>query len=83
MWIDDHMRGLGLGARLLRTLEEHAVALGCDVVRLDTNSVLTDAVAMYRRAGYREIPRYNTNDDADTFFAKDLTVAAGRGRSRS
>lgn len=83
MWIDDHMRGLGLGARLLRTLEEHAVALGCDVVRLDTNSVLTDAVAMYRHAGYRDIPRYNTNPYADSFFSRDLTATAGRGRSRS
>ena len=83
MWIDDHMRGLGLGARLLRALEDHARALGCNVVRLDTNSVLTDAVAVYRRAGYRDIPRYNTNPYADTFFGKDLTATAGRGRSRS
>jgi DNA-binding MarR family transcriptional regulator/N-acetylglutamate synthase-like GNAT family acetyltransferase len=83
MWIDDAMRGLGLGARLLRTLEEHAVSLGCAVVRLDTNSVLTDAIAMYRRAGYRDIARYNTNPYAELFFEKQLTVAAGHGRSRS
>lgn len=83
MWVDDAMRGLGLGARLLRTLEEHAVALGCAVVRLDTRRLLSDAVAMYRRAGYRDIPRYNANPYPDMFFEKDLTVMAGRGRSRS
>ena len=83
MWIADAMRGLGLGARLLRTLEEHAVALGCVVVRLDTNGVLTDAIALYRRAGYREIPRYNTNPYAQLFFERFLTVSADRGRSRS
>jgi DNA-binding MarR family transcriptional regulator/N-acetylglutamate synthase-like GNAT family acetyltransferase len=73
MWIDDAIRGLGLGARLLHTLEEHAVALGCATVRLDTNGVLTDAIAMYRRAGYRDIPRYNTNPYAELFFEKHLT----------
>lgn len=83
MWIAEAMRGLGLGARLLRTLEEHAVALGCAVVRLDTNGVLTDAITMYRRAGYREIPRYNTNPYAQLFFEKHLTVTADRARSRS
>lgn len=83
MWIADAMRGRGLGLRLLRTLEEHAVALGCAVVRLDTNGVLTDAIAMYRRAGYREIPRYNTNPYAQLFFEKSLTVPADPGRSRA
>lgn len=83
MWIADAMRDLGLGSRLLRTLEEHAVALGCAVVRLDTNGALTDAIAMYRRAGYREIPRYNTNPYAHLFFEKALTVSADRDRSRS
>jgi DNA-binding MarR family transcriptional regulator/GNAT superfamily N-acetyltransferase len=81
MWIADGMRGLGLGARLLRTLEHHATAVGCAVVRLDTNSVLTDAVAMYERAGYVGIPRYNTNPYPDLFFEKALT-ADGDGRSR-
>lgn len=83
MWIGDAVRGLGLGARLLRTLEEHALALGCDEVRLDTNGVLTDAVALYRRAGYHRIPRYNANPYPDLFFSKDLTTTAGRARSRS
>ncbi|HSJ45669.1 MAG TPA: helix-turn-helix domain-containing GNAT family N-acetyltransferase [Euzebyales bacterium] len=73
MWIADAMRGLGLGARLLRTLEEHGVALGCATVRLDTNGALTDAIAMYRRAGYRDIPRYNSNPYAELFFEKHLT----------
>lgn len=77
MWVDEGMRGTGLGGRLLRALEAHARDLGCTVVRLDTNSALSTAVAMYRRAGYRPIPRYNTNPYPDLFFEKDLAAQAG------
>jgi DNA-binding MarR family transcriptional regulator/N-acetylglutamate synthase-like GNAT family acetyltransferase len=72
MWVSTQVRGTGLGGRLLRALEAHASDLGCVVVRLDTNSVLTAAVAMYERAGYRPIPRYNTNPYPDLFFEKRL-----------
>jgi DNA-binding MarR family transcriptional regulator/predicted N-acetyltransferase YhbS len=72
MWVGPRVRGTGLGARLLRNLETHAADLGCTVVRLDTNSVLTAAVAMYRRAGYRPISRYNSNPYPDLFFEKRL-----------
>jgi DNA-binding MarR family transcriptional regulator/GNAT superfamily N-acetyltransferase len=70
MWVSPDVRGTGLGGRLLRALEAHAADLGCAIVRLDTNSVLTDAIAMYRRAGYRPIPRYNANPYPDLFFEK-------------
>jgi ribosomal protein S18 acetylase RimI-like enzyme len=65
-------RGAGLGGRMLRALEEAAIDHGRSVVRLDTNSVLTDAVSMYRRAGYTEIARYNDNPYAHHWFEKAL-----------
>jgi hypothetical protein len=34
--------------------------------------VLVEAIAMYRRAGYREIPRYNDNPYARLWFEKAL-----------
>ena len=58
---DDDWRGAGLGARLLRHLEDRARALGHAVLRLDTNDTLVEAIAMYERAGYRPIERYNDN----------------------
>lgn len=70
MWVDPAWRGAGLGARLLRHLEALVVARGHDVVRLDTNGVLGDAIAMYERAGYRRIERYNDNPYAELFFEK-------------
>jgi hypothetical protein len=57
---------------MLRALEQAAVDRGHTVVRLDTNSVLTDAVTMYRRAGYSAIDRYNDNPYAHHWFEKAL-----------
>lgn len=72
MWVDPDWRGAGLGARLLRHLEDVARERGRDLVRLDTNATLTEAIAMYERAGYRRIARYNDNPYAEVFFEKAL-----------
>jgi DNA-binding MarR family transcriptional regulator/GNAT superfamily N-acetyltransferase len=72
MWVHDDWRGMGLGGRMLRALEQAAVGRGHTVVRLDTNRVLTPAIAMYRRAGYTEIGRYNDNPYAHHWFEKHL-----------
>ena len=39
---------------------------------LDTNGVLAEAIAMYGRAGYERIDRYNHNPYAQLWFAKSL-----------
>jgi DNA-binding MarR family transcriptional regulator/predicted GNAT family acetyltransferase len=72
MWVDPAWRGRGIATRLLAHLERTAAADGFGVVRLDTNPVLVEAIAMYRRAGYREIPRYNDNPYARLWFEKAL-----------
>ena len=70
MWIDPTRRGLGLGRRLLAHLEDVARDLGYGRVVLDTNGVLVEAIAMYQRAGYDAIDRYNDNPYAQHWFAK-------------
>ena len=72
MWVHDGWRGAGLGARLLRHLEDQARVLGHGVIRLDTNAALSEAIGMYQRAGYRAIDRYNDNPWATHFFEKLL-----------
>ena len=72
MWVDPAWRGCGLGVRLLAALEDAARQLGYREVYLDTNGTLTEAIAMYGRAGYRSIERYNDNPYAQAWFAKRL-----------
>lgn len=72
MWVDARWRGAGLGRRLLEHLEGLARAQGYRVARLDTNAALTEAIALYERAGYRRIERYNDNPHATHFYEKSL-----------
>lgn len=72
MWVADDWRGAGLGARMLRELEALAARLGHTRVVLDTNGTLLEAIAMYERAGYTEIPRYNDNPYAEHWFEKGV-----------
>jgi len=75
MWVAPEARGLGVARRLLAALEAEARALGLRRVVLDTNRSLLEAQAMYRKAGYRDIERYNENSYADFFFEKRLDDA--------
>jgi DNA-binding MarR family transcriptional regulator/GNAT superfamily N-acetyltransferase len=63
-------RGQGVARRVLHKLEALARDAGIDTLRLDTNRVLIEAQAMYRREGYREIARYNDNPYAHHWFEK-------------
>lgn len=76
VWVADTVRGLGVGRRMLSELERYAAERGWTRIRLDTNRNLTEAIAMYRSAGYREIEPYNTEHYADYWFEKRLTAAA-------
>ena len=73
MWVRPDVRGLGIGKKLLARLEEAALDAGRRRVVLDTNGVLTEAIAMYRAAGYVEIERYNDNPYAERWFEKRLS----------
>ncbi len=72
MWVAPAARGLGLGRRLLTELENRAVANQVEVVRLETNRNLTEAIAMYRSAGYQEVSAFNDEPYAHHWFEKAL-----------
>ena len=72
VWTASTARGRGIASRMLDKLEEIARENNLTALRLDTNRSLTEAHALYRKRGYREIPRYNDNPYADHWFEKRL-----------
>ena len=72
MWVADTVRGLGIGRRLLEELERRTVSEGANVVRLETNETLTEAIALYRSAGYVEVDPFNDEPYAHHWFQKRL-----------
>jgi GNAT superfamily N-acetyltransferase/DNA-binding MarR family transcriptional regulator len=72
MWVAPSARGLGLGRRLLSELERHARDRGASVAHLETNRALTEAIALYRSAGYVEVSPFNGEPYADHWFEKAL-----------
>jgi DNA-binding MarR family transcriptional regulator/predicted GNAT family N-acyltransferase len=73
MWISPDVRGAGLGRRLLLELERHAARVGkVKVVQLETNRALTEAIALYRATGYKEVAPFNDETYAHHWFEKRL-----------
>ena len=75
MWVAPTARGLGVGRRLLAELERRAAEHGSRTIRLETNRSLTEAIALYRSAGYREVGAFNDEPYANHWFEKHLGEA--------
>lgn len=77
MWIAESARGLGLGRQLLEHLEGLAREHGSREAHIETSDVLPEAIALYRSAGYIEVPPFNDEPFADRWFTKPLRDASG------
>jgi DNA-binding MarR family transcriptional regulator/N-acetylglutamate synthase-like GNAT family acetyltransferase len=76
MWVAESARGLGVGRRLLSELEAYAASHGARCVRLETNRALTEAISLYRSAGYIEVAPFNNEAYGDHWFQKELVTAS-------
>jgi len=72
VWTAPSARGMGVARRVLRTLEAVARDMDLKTLRLGTNRALTEAHALYRRQGFREIARFNDNPYEHYWFEKRL-----------
>jgi DNA-binding MarR family transcriptional regulator len=72
MWVAESARGLGIARRLLAELEAVIRAAGVPVAQLETHRLLHEAIAMYRSAGYVEVPPFNDEPFAHHWFEKLL-----------
>src|SRR5438105_1205828 len=75
MWIAQSVRGLGVGRRLLAELERYARKADVEVLRLETNRALSEAIHLYRRSGYVEVEAFNAEPYAHHWFEKQLVSA--------
>jgi putative acetyltransferase len=74
MYVDRHVRGRGIGRRLLQALEAEAARQGLARVALETGDSQPEAIALYRRAGFRDCPPFASYkpDPLSLFMMKAL-----------
>jgi len=72
VWTAPCARGIGVARRVIRTLEAAARDCGLRTLRLDTNRALTEAHALYRKEGFREVTPFSDNPYAHHWFEKRL-----------
>ena len=69
LYLRPQFRGKGLGRTMAERLIAEAREMGYRRMRLDTvGPVMKDAVAMYRRLGFKEIAPYRENPMAGTLY---------------
>jgi len=69
LYLRPQFRGKGIGRAIAEHLIADARAIGYSRMRLDTvGPVMKDAVAMYRKLGFKEIPPYRDNPMAGTLY---------------
>ncbi|TFC92158.1 GNAT family N-acetyltransferase [Cryobacterium sp. TMT3-29-2] len=76
MWTNPAYRRQGHAVALLAALEEVAQQLGYWRLRLETGHAQPEALALYRRLGYREIGNYGIYENA-TGFERTFAVPEG------
>jgi putative acetyltransferase len=74
MYVVPDLRGQGIAGRLMARVEDLAARLGAVRVKLETGPRQPEAIKVYERAGYAQIPNYPPYDgwDLSVCYAKTL-----------
>ena len=74
LYLDDSVKGRGLGYKLLDFIEERADEIGYERMYLETHTNLEAAIHLYEKAGFTEIekPQSVVHTTMDRFFIKEL-----------
>lgn len=72
MYVVEHQRGKGVASSMLKVLEQSAVDMGFNSTILETGVWMHDAIALYRKNGYSQIPNY------DQYAGMDSSVCFGK-----
>ncbi len=75
LYVSPRARGLGLGRALVEAIIGEAVRIGYREMRLDTLPSMTEAITLYRKAGFRPVePYYDTPLAGTIFLARPLVT---------
>ena len=74
LYLDDSVKGMGLGYKLIEHVEEAMRQAGFSKSYLETHDNLQAAIHIYEKSGYREIerPAEVGHSTMNRFFIKDL-----------
>jgi GNAT superfamily N-acetyltransferase len=74
LWVDDHCRGRGYGARLMKAIEDYAAADGHPLIYLETASF--QALPFYQSLGYLVFGELEEISEGHTLFflKKELSL---------
>lgn len=75
MYVKPDCRGRGIAGAVLESLEQHARALGARQLVLETGDRQQESLAVYRRAGFVEIPRFGEYVDSPLSLCMGKTLA--------
>jgi len=75
LYVSPKARALGLGRALVAAIIGKAIQMGYREMRLDTLPTMTEAISLYKKAGFAPIdPYYETPIAGTLFLARPLTV---------
>ena len=75
LYVSPRGRGLGPGKALMNAIVKEAKLIGYREIRLDTLPTMTEAISLYKKAGFVSIaPYYETPVVGTLFLAKRLVV---------
>lgn len=75
MYVRPAFRGRGVGRLMLDHLIEHARQRGLTVVRLETGIYQRDAIALYERRGFHQIPPFGPYRDDPVSRCYEMRLA--------
>lgn len=74
MYVEPELRGHGVGMRILQALEAEARALGVSRLVLETGIYQAEAIALYRKAGFKPIPCWGEYEGVLTSVCFEKTI---------